>query len=561
LIGIIAPRSEAPAVEEFFELFKTPWEWYRPEQHYDVIVVAGDERPRISPKLLIVFSSSVTRVDEVCGIVADRRAGRSTVEWQDVTLPIYGSLLTFSEESRGEPSVRSHSGPAAISVTRDHQTVQRVGYDLFREVEFLLTEGQPVSEAHIPTLDIHIQMLRDWILLAGIPVLEIPPVPAGYQFSVCLTHDIDFVGIRNHKFDHTMWGFLYRATVGVAWNFVRRKTSLSRVLHSWRAALALPAVFLGWAKDFWEPFEWYLRVERGLPVTYFLIPFKGRGGDKVPGPHPGRRAAGYDLYRLGPALEKLRDAGCEIAVHGIDAWHSVEKGREELNRITAVNGGSSQGIRMHWLLRDADTFRVLEEAGYSYDSTVGYNETVGYRAGVTQVYRPLDTERLLELPMLIQDGALFYPGRLGLREDEARRRCTCITKHVAKSGGILTLLWHDRSHAPERFWGDFYAAMIDDLRLMGAWFPTAEQAVKWFRKRRQVRFERALSTVAPGRSIDSIVSGLVEPPLKVRLYEPRGSVPMKAEFREVHWDGRVPPMKSGGDTAAPETAVELIPTA
>jgi hypothetical protein len=254
-------------------------------------------------------------------------------------------------------------------------------------------------------------------------------------------------------------------------------------------------------------------VERGLPVTYFLIPFKGRGGDKVPGPHPGRRAAGYDLYRLGPALEKLRDAGCEIAVHGIDAWHSVE-----------------------------------------------YNETVGYRAGVTQVYRPLDTERLLELPMLIQDGALFYPGRLGLREDEARRRCTCITKHVAKSGGILTLLWHDRSHAPER-WGDFYAAMIDDLRLMGAWFPTAEQAVKWFRKRRQVRFERALSTVAPGRSIDSIVSGLVEPPLKVRLYEPRGSVPMKAEFREVHWDGRVPPMKSGGDTAAPETAVELIPTA
>ena len=36
---------------------------------------------------------------------------------------------------------------------------------------------------------------------------------------------------------------------------------------------------------------------------------------------------------------------------------------------------------MHWLLHDANTPSVLDEAGYAYDSTVGYNETIGYRAG------------------------------------------------------------------------------------------------------------------------------------------------------------------------------------
>jgi hypothetical protein len=69
---------------------------------------------------------------------------------------------------------------------------------------------------------------------------------------------------------------------------------------------------------------------------------------------------------------------------------------------------------MHWLLQDATTISVLEEAGFAYDSTAGYNETVGYRNGTAQVFRPLGARTLLELPMHIQDGALFYRKRLEL---------------------------------------------------------------------------------------------------------------------------------------------------
>src|SRR5438034_4827601 len=83
----------------------------------------------------------------------------------------------------------------------------RLGYSLFREVEYLLSVGQPPENAHTPTLDMHIMMLRDWILDAGITLLEIPPSPSGHRFAVCLTHDVDFLRIRDHKFDHTMWGF------------------------------------------------------------------------------------------------------------------------------------------------------------------------------------------------------------------------------------------------------------------------------------------------------------------------------------------------------------------
>ena len=47
-------------------------------------------------------------------------------------------------------------------------------------------------------------------------------------------------------------------------------------------------------------------------------------------------------------------------------------------------------MRMHWLYYDQQSPGVLEKAGAVYDSTIGYNETVGYRAGTTQAYKPLE---------------------------------------------------------------------------------------------------------------------------------------------------------------------------
>ena len=40
----------------------------------------------------------------------------------------------------------------------------RVGFDLFERCGSCSRTGQPLEHAHIPTLDIHIAMLRDWIL-------------------------------------------------------------------------------------------------------------------------------------------------------------------------------------------------------------------------------------------------------------------------------------------------------------------------------------------------------------------------------------------------------------
>ena len=535
MIGVFARSDQIGTAQEFFELFKTPWEFCRPGQAYEVVITTTGEIPQVNPRLLLIFGPGANPVDSQYGIVARGKHQRAVLKREDTQLPVYGQLATFAE-GKGASCLNSDCGTAGLRLQLPGCTVLRLGYDLFDEVRFLLLTGQPVEFAHVPTLDLHIRMLRNWILQQGIPLLEIPPSPMGHSFTVCLTHDIDFVGIRHHRFDHTMFGFLFRSTVGAIYNLLRGRLSAARLLKIWRAVATLPFVYLGWAKDFWEPFAWYLSVEQGLGATYFLIPFKHFAGENVPHPHASRRASSYDVSDLARQTELLRKHGCELAVHGIDAWQNADRGREELARLTAASGASASGIRMHWLLHDANTFAVLEQAGYAYDATCGYNETVGYRAGTAQVFRPLGVRNLLELPLHIQDGALFFPERLDLPEAEAQKRCQILIDNTASHGGVLTLLWHDRSHGPERFWGDFYARLLQTLKSSDAWFGTAGNVVDWFRKRRDVQFERVQSHGAM-RTRFHYSGQKIQPPLRVRVYAANRQNASTPEFKDILWNG------------------------
>lgn len=163
------------------------------------------------------------------------------------------------------------------------------------------------------------------ILETNIPVIEVPPIPAGYTFMACLTHDVDFVGIRNHKFDHTFFGFLYRAVWQTFLDVVRRKIPITKLVKNWNAVLALPFVYFGLAKDFMSQFDKYLEIEKGLPSTFFIMPFKNMPGEAIDGQAPKKRAGPYDIDDIKPQLELLIAEGCEIGLHGIDAWCNREK--------------------------------------------------------------------------------------------------------------------------------------------------------------------------------------------------------------------------------------------
>ncbi len=541
MIGVLARPEQSTWVEEFFELFKTPWEFHREGRAYNVVIATVDDLPDVRAGLLIAYGTRAKNIDPSLGLQGKRCESTSGLTCLGSSLPIYGSLATFDIPAGGSHEILATAAAAACVVRcrgANPPTI-RAGYELFDELRLLISSGQPAEHAGVATVDLHIRMLRELILREGLGFVEIPPVPAGYSFAACLTHDIDFVGIRRHGLDHTVWGFLYRSTVGAVRDVARGRVSVARLLRMWRAVASLPLVHLGWVRDFWEPFDWYLEVEKNLPATYFLIPFKRRAGEHVSGPGASRRATAYDVEDLSDWLGRLTAGSREVGVHGIDAWHRLDRACEEKGRVSTAAGTAASGIRMHWLLADARTPAILEQAGFEYDATAGYNDTVGFRHGTGQVFRPLGAHTLLELPLHIQDGALFYPGRLDLSEEQAAVRCARLIDHARASGGVLTVLWHDRSHGPERFWGEFYVDLLRELRSANAWFGSARDVVGWFRKRRQVRFDD-VSTGAVAQAVSYTGEGSISPPLVVRWYQARKPAALgdsAPAWVDVPWDG------------------------
>jgi hypothetical protein len=546
MIGVLSKNHQAEVVREFFQLFKTPWEFYDNNRSYDVVIATeANDFSAINARLIILYGAEQKSFDSNEAIEIQPKDGSTFLQTDNIEFPIYKNLSAINGHGKPLIRIKNSSDIAGLEIEKSGSKIIRVGYDLLEEVAFLLSVGQPPENALIPTLELHISMLRSWILNSGIPLVEIPPVPAGYNFITCLTHDVDFIRIRDHKFDHTMWGFLYRATIGTLIDVLGGKRQWKKLLQNWKAALTLPFVYLGICRDFWFQFDRYLEIEKNVRSTFFLIPFKNRPGKKVSGRFAERRATKYDIGDILDVAKKLTNQGVEVGVHGIDAWHDAESARQELVRISEVTGRSDIGIRMHWLCFDMNSPRILEEAGFSYDSSFGYNDAVGYRAGCSQAFKPIGVKKIIELPLHIQDTALFNPQRMDLSELQAWQLCKVLIEKALTYSGVLTILWHDRSLAPERLYEDFYIKLLAELKAHNAWFATAGQVTEWFRRRREIIFKEVkLAGDTIQLKLKDDYEGNNHPQMTLRIFN-SNSKHSKDEFsygpaknyKDIPWDG------------------------
>lgn len=524
MIGVLAGEHHVPVVKEFFELFKTPWEPYRDGARYDVILDCLGHCSDAQAKLTLICSSKPTAFDQRAKTPIQTRVPTTLLSWNGCPLPIYCGCLTFRadppisliDETRREPVIwiRETGG----------FTTMRFGFNVFDEVGFLLQEGQPPANAATPTLDFHIALIREAIVGNGLGLIEIPPVPAGHSFTVCLTHDADHPSMRRHKWDGTILGFLSRALVGSLVRLAKGRITLRQLGKNWKTSIALPWIQAGVSADPWDTFAQYLQIERGLGSTFYIIPQANHPGQAIDGGRaPAARAAAYGPSDIAPQLGQVSVAGSEIGLHGIDAWKDPSSGIEERNQLARVSGHPVSGVRMHWLYSDARTPVILDQSGFNYDSSFGYNDTVGFRGGTTQIFKPLGCGHLLEVPLHIMDTAMFFPSHLNLGTAQAGALVSSIMDHFQAFGGTLTINWHDRSIAPERLWGDFYLRLLDQLNQMNPWFPTVAQAVAWARHRRSASF--GLEEWLPGSVRFAVAAepahGL--PGMLLRIYKPFGT--------------------------------------
>ena len=306
-----------------------------------------------------------------------------------------------------------------------------------------------------------------------------PVWPDGKPFAVCLTHDVDAVSLFSLPQS-------LRARLA-------RLSNTDNTSHIVRICLGIgkdlaKAGVRRREKDPLHCYEKWLEVESDIDArsTFFFWP----GLSAITKRHHTdcmyelSDSIVFDKQRCTVAemIQEIDRRGWEIGLH--PSWYSFNDTNElkrQKETLEKALGHEIVSIRQHYLHYDIrNTPRVHAEAGFKYDSTLGFNDNVGFRFGTCYPWHLYDLKAekelpVMEIPLIVQDGAMLNPSK-GMRLDEntAFEYVKQITEAVEKVGGILTLLWHP-NHIIKPDWWNLYLRILEYLKGRNAWFGSVRE--------------------------------------------------------------------------------------
>jgi len=186
--------------------------------------------------------------------------------------------------------------------------------------------------------------------------------------------------------------------------------------------------------------------------------------------------AGEQYEELRPRLvETLLDGGAEVGLHGsysaADDPARISAEKETLEQLA----GSVRGQRYHFLRLDPHrNLGQLEAAGFAYDSSLGFSDALGFRAGIAHPFCPWDFEReapraLVEVPLAAMDVTLSAERYLDLSANEADERLQGLLDWAAENGGGFAVLWHSEQYDSALLpgWDRLYGRLIEEVQRRG----------------------------------------------------------------------------------------------
>jgi hypothetical protein len=288
------------------------------------------------------------------------------------------------------------------------------------------------------------------------------------RFTIALTHDVD-----------TPWRWTRIGLRGAAARLKQnvRHAQLGPAVRETTGLATVPLHRLRGTDPNWR-FEQILEEERRRGATGSSFYVIASHHD----PHDGAAAEAYS--RLRPRLvETLLEAGGEVGLHGsYTAADDPARLAAEKHKLEAL-AGPITGHRYHYLRVDPHrNLAPLADVGLRYDTTLGFPDALGFRAGIARPFRPWDFDRedpldLIEVPLAAMDATLAEERYLGLAAKRAEPQLMQLLDRAAEFGGAFAVLWH-----PDRFdpatsggWDRLYSRLLAGAQERGgSCVPAAE---------------------------------------------------------------------------------------
>jgi hypothetical protein len=362
-------------------------------------------------------------------------------------------------------------------VTRKDHGVS-IGIDIFKETRYLLSghldSVRPSLDkttqkelASKPVVDFLENLLFEAILIGcferQIPLVQKSFWREGKKFAVCLTHDVDEIKKTYQWISRPVRFLAKRDFMG----FRRQVTSFIQKIRGI------------------EPYYTYddiIRIEHDLGVksTYFILKESGKASlFSLKTWYLYGRNRSLQNAEMRALIQRLTANGDEVAIHG--SYFSFKDPvllDEETRELEQLIHEKVIGTRQHNLnLKVPATWEYQVSAGLTYDTTLGFKDTIGFRWGTSFPFSPNtgeDSLPLIEIPLIIMDICL---------ESSSSKIADClrIADEVGHYQGVLTLLWHppifNRLEYPDA--RDIYIKLIQHCLEHGAWIVRARDIYEW----------------------------------------------------------------------------------
>lgn len=352
------------------------------------------------------------------------------------------------------PGVTSLNSPL-FEITADGA---RVHFDIFGLVYWILSRSEEVGRNDLdkherfPASASHAHkhgylqrpVVDEWLHIFGQLASKVWPstcLPAHtYRFRI--SHDVDAP---------SMYGFEGWRDVGrmVASQIIKR--------GDFRAMITGPSSKLTgrhrlYKEDPFNTFDWLMSTSEnwGLRNCFYF----------VAGATDTRYDPSYEIENpaIVALMSEIHRRGHEIGLHpSYNTFQDPEEMKRELTRLrtTLERQGIKiprYGVRMHYLRwSQPKTLRVLEAAGFAYDSTLGYADQAGFRCGTCFEYQAFDptTDAAMDLrlrPLIAMETTVQSEEYMGIGDNllEVELFAT-LARSCRAVGGSFSLLWHNSS--------------------------------------------------------------------------------------------------------------------
>ncbi len=284
--------------------------------------------------------------------------------------------------------------------------------------------------------------------------------PDGKQFAVCLTHDVDEI---YPPLKHTLLSTL---TCLKKLDFGGFKQQAFWKLH-------------GKEKSPYWNFQEIMDLEEqyGARSSFYFL---ATDSDI--------RRFRYNVDDLEGELGRIVDRGWEVGLHGgYYAYNDLEAILREKDRLERVLIRKVTGYRNHYLrFCVPDSWEILAETGFKYDTTLGYPDMVGFRNGMCHPFRPFNRNTgtgvdILELPLAVMDGPLFALSGIFQNAWDTLKRCI---DTISLQNGVLVVNWHSNTfNCPfKHLWECVYNKLLIYCKQKGAWLTSGEEIIKFWQR-------------------------------------------------------------------------------